>query len=68
MAVQTSYSYSTSRGIPGGIYDLSHRAVNSRMAEEKMTFGIGVVQGSIPGSTSPFRRVPLYLRTLTVFP
>ena len=50
MAVQTSYSYSTSRGIPGGIYDLSHRAVNSRMAEEKMTFGIGVVQGSIPGS------------------
>ena len=50
MAVQTSYSYSTSRGIPGGIYDLSPRAVNSRMAEEKMTFGIGVVQGSIPGS------------------
>jgi len=50
MAVQTSYSYSTSRGIPGGIYDLSPRTVNSRMAEEKMMFGIGVVRGSIPGS------------------
>lgn len=50
MAVQTSYSYSTSRGAPGGIYDLSPRAVNARSAEEKILFGIGVVQGSTPGS------------------
>lgn len=50
MAVQTSYSFSTSRGAPGGIYDLTPRAVNSRSAEEKILFGIGVVQGSVPGS------------------
>lgn len=50
MAVQTSYGFSTSRGAPGGIYDLSPRAVNSRSAEEKILFGIGVVQGSTPGS------------------
>lgn len=50
MAVQTSYGFSTSRGAPGGIYDLTPRAVNSRSAEEKILFGIGVVQGSTPGS------------------
>lgn len=50
MAVQTSYGFSTNRGVPGGIYDLTPRAVNSRSAEEKILFGIGVVQGSVPGA------------------
>lgn len=50
MAVQTSYSYSTRRGVPGGIYDLTPRAVNSRIAEGQLKFGMGVIQGSIPGS------------------
>lgn len=50
MAVQTSYSYSTRRGVPGGIFDLTPRAVNSRIAEGQLKFGMGVVQGSIPGS------------------
>ena len=50
MAVQTSYGFSPSRGVAGGLYDMSPRAVNSRTTEAEIVFGIGVMQGSAPGS------------------
>lgn len=53
MSVQSTYSYATARGIAGGIYDSYHYPVDSRFNEEengKLGFGLGVVQGSIPGS------------------
>lgn len=50
MAVQTSYGFSPSRGVAGGLYDMSPRAVNSRTTESEIVFGIGLVQGSTPGT------------------
>lgn len=50
MAVQTSYGFSPSRGVAGGLYDMSPRAVNSRTTESEIVFGIGLVQGSAPGT------------------
>ena len=53
MSVQTSYGYSPNRGIAGGIYDMYHYNVDSRYNEEAngvLRYGVGVVQGSIPGS------------------
>lgn len=49
MGVQTTYGYSPSRGLAGGLYDMSPRAVNSRIAEEQIVFGIGLMPGTAPG-------------------
>jgi len=52
MSVQTNYSYSTPRGVPGGLYDQSPYVVDTRLNEAnngKMLFGMGVMQGSAPG-------------------
>lgn len=50
MSAQNSYRYTTPRSVPGGIYDLSPKAVNSRQSEGKLRFGTGVVHGSAPGT------------------
>lgn len=50
MAVQTTYGFSPSRGVAGGLYDMSPRAVNSRTTESEIVFGIGLVQGGTPGT------------------
>lgn len=54
MAAQTTYGYSTPKGVPGGLYDISQHEVNTRMNEEedgKMGFGVGVVHGTSKGYT-----------------
>lgn len=54
MAVQTSYSFATGKGIAGGIYDMYHYTVDSRTNEAAtgaVTFGMGVVKGTVPGGT-----------------
>lgn len=53
MSAQTTYSQSTPRGRRRRLYDLSGHAVNTRINAETgltMKFGLGVVQGSVPGS------------------
>ena len=53
MSAQTSYAQATPRGAAGGLFDLSGHAVNTRINGESGTtlkFGMGVVQGSTPGS------------------
>ena len=53
MGVQKTYSYATSKGVAGGIYDMFHYPVDSRFNEEatsKLHFGVGVVTGKVPGS------------------
>lgn len=50
---QTKYNYAPSRGIAGGIFDSFHYPVDSRWNDEengKLSFGIGVVRGSIEGT------------------
>lgn len=52
MAAQTSYSFTTPKGIPGGLYDISAHEVNTRINEEAdgvLGFGEGVVQGATKG-------------------
>ena len=53
MSAQTSYTQATPRGAAGGFFDLSDHAVNTRINGETgnaMKFGMGVVQGTTPGS------------------
>lgn len=53
MSVQTSYTQATPKGAAGGLYDLSNRAINTRLNSESgnaLKFGMGVVQGATPGS------------------
>ena len=53
MSAQTTYGFATAKGVPGGIYDMYHYPVDSRFNEEvngKLRFGVGVVQGTLPGS------------------
>lgn len=50
MSAQNSYRYTTPRNVPGGIYDLSPNAVNSRQSEGQLRFGTGVIYGSTPGT------------------
>lgn len=53
MSVQTSYNFYTERGVAGGLYDLSHHDVNSRINECEdgvLKFGMGVITGGNPGS------------------
>lgn len=53
MSAQTRYGYSMPIGTVGGIVDTAPYSIVSRINEEEtgaMKFGIGVVQGSKPGS------------------
>ena len=53
MSAQTTYNQATPRGVAGGLVDLSAHAVNTRIngqADATLKFGMGVVQGSDPGS------------------
>lgn len=53
MSAQTTYNQATPRGVAGGLVDLSAHAVNTRIngqADATLKFGMGVVQGSAPGS------------------
>ncbi len=52
MSVQTSYNFATDRGVAGGLYDLSHKTVNSfrnEAADGDLKFGMGVVTGTNKG-------------------
>ena len=52
MGAQNIYNFSTPIGQPGGIYDLAPYAVDSftnESADGAVKFGMGVVQGTIPG-------------------
>lgn len=52
MSAQLTYSYSTTKGIAGGIVDINAYEIDTRINEEdsgKMNFGIGVVKGTVPG-------------------
>lgn len=52
--MQTSYSYTTPKGVAGGLMDLSPYSVDSRINGETtlgaLKFGMGVVQGATPGT------------------
>lgn len=53
MSAQTRYNYSTPIGAAGFIVDLAPHAVDTFLNEEntgKMLFGVGVVQGTDPGT------------------
>lgn len=53
MSAQTTYNQATPCGVAGGLVDLSAHAVNTRIngqADATLKFGMGVVQGSAPGS------------------
>lgn len=49
MAVQTSYNFGFSKGVAGGLYDLSAHEIVTRQAEGSTTFGLGVVTGTNKG-------------------
>ncbi len=49
MSIRTNYGYSSNKGIPGGLVDMSARKVNTRTAEETIRFGMGVVRGTSAG-------------------
>lgn len=50
MAVQTNYGFSSSKGVAGGLFDLSAHEVASRQAEGTgLSFGLGVVIGTNKG-------------------
>lgn len=51
MAVQTSYSLGSPKGVAGGLFDLSAHEVATRQAEgEGISFGVGVVAGTNKGT------------------
>ncbi len=50
MGVQTSYDYGTSKGIAGGLYDISAYENETRITPGGISFGSGVVKGTAPGS------------------
>ena len=50
MRVQTSYNYGISKGIAGGLYDLTYYENNTFITPGGIPFGYGVVKGTIPGS------------------
>lgn len=49
MAAQTSYGFGFSKGVAGGLYDLSHHEVATRQTEGRVQFGLGVVVGTNAG-------------------
>jgi hypothetical protein len=54
MSAQTSYSYQTPKGVAGSLFDLAPYSIDSRINGEtdpgKLKFGMGAVQGTVPGS------------------
>lgn len=52
--MQTSYNYTTPKGVAGSLYDLAPYQVESRVNGETalgaLKFGMGVVQGTAPGT------------------
>lgn len=58
MSGQLEYGYSTQSGIPGGIFDLSTKVIDSRVFEaeddEVAKFGMGMVMGNSPGTSVSF--------------
>ena len=53
MSAQTRYGYATPIGAAGGLVDLAPYAIDTFLNEEEngvMKFGVGVVQGSKPGT------------------
>lgn len=51
MAVQTNYNFGFSKGVAGGLYDLSSHEIATRQTEgEGLSFGIGVVVGTNKGT------------------
>lgn len=49
MAVQTDYNFGFSKGVAGGLFDLSHHEVETRQAQGFVKFGLGVVKGANAG-------------------
>lgn len=50
MAAQTNYGFSSSKGVAGGLYDLSAHEVTSKQAEGTgLSFGLGAVIGTNKG-------------------
>jgi hypothetical protein len=51
---QTSYNYTTPKGVAGSLYDITPYSVDSRLNGEAtadaLKFGMGAVQGATPGS------------------
>ena len=67
MSAQTTYKHSSQIGSPGGIVDLTPHAIDSFVNSENtgvMKFGIGVVQGSTPGTNI---KLPVAASTAAVF-
>ena len=51
MAVQTNYGISSSKGVAGGLFDLSAHEVSTKQAEgANISFGLGVVIGTNKGT------------------
>lgn len=50
MGVQTSYNYNISKGIAGGLYDITGYENNTFVTPGGIPFGYGVVKGANPGS------------------
>ena len=53
MSAQTSYNFATSKGVAGGLYDLSPYTVDTRRnesADGAMKFGMGVIVGTAAGN------------------
>ena len=50
MAVQTAYNFGFSKGIAGGLFDLSAHEVATRQAQGTVKFGVGVVVGTNKGT------------------
>lgn len=50
MGVQTSYNYGTSKGIAGGLYDITSYENNTFITPGGIPFGSGVMKGATPGS------------------
>lgn len=62
---QTSYGYGISKGIAGGLYDISTHAIETRKNEElKLRFGYGVVSGTVTGKTV---KLPVQASTASAF-
>lgn len=49
MGVQTSYDYGISKGMVGGLYDISYYENNTFITPGGIPFGYGVVKGTNPG-------------------
>lgn len=49
MGVQTSYNYGISKGMAGGLYDISYYENNTFTTPGGIPFGYGVVKGANPG-------------------